>query len=793
MIGAGISGLTVAYELARRGAQVRIFEKSTNVGGLARTEIVDGVHFDSGPHLFHSNNTKIIEYWKDLLGNAISTPSLFGANYIEGKVYEYPLSKDSIESQFSKEEVDEIYKDLNSRDLSQLTSAASYAEYVRILAGRFLSEKFFKKYPEKLWGISTNDLSAKFAPRRVEIRESSRAFHSGEGKWAAVLKGGCGTLARAIEQRLNNLGIYVEYSSRFTNFEINDQSSKTIHAINFNSGKVDVSNGIVISTVPITKIAESFNIKTSLWYRSLKIICILVDNEIQFPNNYDWLYFDSEDTIFHRVTLQNSFSIDGIPKNHTILSCEIAYSENDSMANEADNLLIARCISDLKKTHILRDDSKVIKSHLIDAGFVYPGIDIGYEAELNKVSAKIDTIDNLYRHGALAEFEYADLQILTAKSIDLAETLLDKDLINLGLVKKMHTKPSKEIYINGRLVGNKFPPFIIAEAGLNHNGSLDIAMKLIHEAKNAGVDAIKFQTYKQGRISKKARTSGYYEDLIDTQESLSDYLDKIILPKEKLAKLFDYAKEIGITLFSTPFDLDSLNLLESLACPLYKISSMDIVNLPLIREVAKTKKPIIISTGMSNLADIEEACNQVLNENNPNLILLHCVSSYPCPSNIANLKKISNLSSVFKTVTGYSDHTTGLDIAIAACSLGAAVLEKHFTLDRKLDGPDHNFSLIPNELNQLVVSAKRVFEATQDLGFGIDNSEINTALNLRRSIFYDKNIKKGHKIQLSDLTIKSPGIGLHPRYLDQIIGSSINCDVIADTPVIFSHFLDKNK
>ena len=392
MIGAGISGLTVAYELARRGAQVRIFEKSTNVGGLARTEIVDGVHFDSGPHLFHSNNTKIIEYWKDLLGNAISTPSLFGANYIEGKVYEYPLSKDSIESQFSKEEVDEIYKDLNSRDLSQLTSAASYAEYVRILAGRFLSEKFFKKYPEKLWGISTNDLSAKFAPRRVEIRESSRAFHSGEGKWAAVLKGGCGTLARAIEQRLNNLGIYVEYSSRFTNFEINDQSSKTIHAINFNSGKVDVSNGIVISTVPITKIAESFNIKTSLWYRSLKIICILVDNEIQFPNNYDWLYFDSEDTIFHRVTLQNSFSIDGIPKNHTILSCEIAYSENDSMANEADNLLIARCISDLKKTHILRDDSKVIKSHLIDAGFVYPGIDIGYEAELNKVSAKIDEV-----------------------------------------------------------------------------------------------------------------------------------------------------------------------------------------------------------------------------------------------------------------------------------------------------------------------------------------------------------------------------------------------------------------
>jgi N,N'-diacetyllegionaminate synthase len=182
-----------------------------------------------------------------------------------------------------------------------------------------------------------------------------------------------------------------------------------------------------------------------------------------------------------------------------------------------------------------------------------------------------------------------------------------------------------------------------------------------------------------------------------------------------------------------------------------------------------------------------------LNENNPKLILLHCVSSYPCPSNIANLKKIAHLASVFKTITGYSDHTTGLDIAIAACSLGATVLEKHFTLDRKLDGPDHNFSLIPNELNQLVVSTKRVFEATQDLGFGIDNSEINTALNLRRSIFYDKNIKKGQKVQLSDLTIKSPGIGLHPRHLDQIIGSRINCDAFADTPVIFSHFLDKDK
>ena len=793
IIGAGISGLTLGYELAKKGLAVRIFEKSAMPGGLARTEIVDGVHYDCGPHLFHSNNQKIQKYWTNLLGDKIATPNLYGANYISGKVYEYPLSRESISKQFSEIEVSTIERELSQRDLSNIGLSENYKDYVINLAGNFLADKFFTKYPEKLWGISTKELSAKFAPRRVEIREESRPFHSGQGKWAAVLNGGCGTLANVLEENLAGLGVHVEYGMELTDIATYGSGrEKVISELIFNNGanNLDVSQGIVISTIPLTFMAKLLGFSAELWYRSLKIVSILINKEISLPGNYDWLYFDSEDVIFHRATLQNSFSKEGIPIACSIISLEIAYSNNDEIDRSIDLEIINKCLADLEKMNIVKSQD-VISTHMIDAGYVYPGISMGYESELAKLGSHLDEIGNLYRHGALAEFEYSDLQVLTAKSIDLAEVLSSENYNQTNFVKKKALYPLKTIQIKEHKIGPDFPAYIIAEAGLNHNGSISLAKELVWAAKDAGADAIKFQTYAEKRISKGVRTSMYYEDLIDTQESLSDYLDRIRLSSNDWTELFRYADDVGITIFSTPFDIESLNELQSLNAPAFKISSMDLVNLPLIHAVAKTMKPVILSTGMSTLSNIEEALGIVLEVGNPNVVILHCVSAYPCPADLANLARIRKIAEIFSVIAGYSDHTTGIDISLAAISLGASVIEKHFTLNRKYDGPDHNFSILPKELSHLVASNRRIYQAKKDMGLSLNFSEISSALNLRRGLFYARDLHPGEVVQKEDLVVRSPGIGLHPRYIEYIIGSKVNIQVYQDTPVIFNHVLNR--
>ena len=795
IIGSGISGLVLAYELAKKGNQVRIFESLNVCGGLTRTETVAGVNYDCGPHLFHTNNEDIKDYWYNIMGDAIVDPGLYGANYIDNKIYEYPISIESLHDQFDENEVSTITEELKDLDKKKLNHSKNYSEYVSNLAGKYLSAKFFKRYPEKLWGIPTTKLSAKFAPRRVEIRKERRPFHSGKGKWAGVLKGGCGVLAKSLEKKLNSLGVYIEYGCTLNKIKLSSQKDnggkyQRISELNFlNNKKINInSHDQVISTMPITELAKILKIKNKLWNRSLKIFCIHLKGKVSLPDNYDWLYFDDKDLIFHRVTLQNSFSEQGLPRNTTVFSCEIAYSKNEKIDKLEASKIKEKCINDLLKVKLIKKQD-IIDTHLIDAKSVYPGIYVGYENELSKLKGKLSFIDNLYSHGALAEYEYADTQVLTAKSIDLADVLTKNVRItDVNLKKQIKFIPSNEFGIKENKIGNGEKCFIISEIGLNHNGNVDLCKKLIDQSKRAGASAVKLQSYKKGRISANTRTSRYYEDLVDTQESLSSFVDNISFNFNQTKEIFSYASKKKITIFSTPFDLESLRMLEELDCPAYKISSMDLVNYPLIEAVGKLQKPIIISTGMSDLTEISQAVEILKSTNNTSFALLHCVSSYPCSPTNANLPMISKLKDTFNCIVGYSDHTTGIDISLAAAANGAKIIEKHFTLDRKMDGPDHNFSLVEDELSTLVSSVRRIEEAKYDHGFGVMSVEVETAQNLRRSIFYSKNISKGKKIKLNDLEIKSPGIGLHPKEITQIIGKTISKPVKKDFPVFWEDF-----
>ncbi len=314
--------------------------------------------------------------------------------------------------------------------------------------------------------------------------------------------------------------------------------------------------------------------------------------------------------------------------------------------------------------------------------------------------------------------------------------------------------------------------FIIAEAGVNHNGSLEIAKKLIDAAVHAEADAVKFQTFSTDRlVTKNAPKADYQNETTDRNESQYDMLKKLELTYEEHKILEYYCQENNILFMSTPFDFESVDLLEKLGVELYKIGSGDLTNIPLLQYIAKKQKPMIVSTGMSNLGEVEEAVNYIKGCGNENIILLHCISNYPAAYEDVNLKAMNTLKEAFKLPVGYSDHTSGIEVPIAAVAMGAKVIEKHFTLDKTMEGPDHKASLSSKELKEMVSNIRYVESA---LGNGIkkpQDSERNNRKVSRKSLTAARNLKKGDKISKEDIDIKRPGTGIPPKFIDEIVGS----------------------
>tara|TARA_Y100000768_G_scaffold381941_1_gene361425 strand:+ start:121 stop:1164 length:1044 start_codon:yes stop_codon:yes gene_type:complete len=327
--------------------------------------------------------------------------------------------------------------------------------------------------------------------------------------------------------------------------------------------------------------------------------------------------------------------------------------------------------------------------------------------------------------------------------------------------------------INGRLIGIDQPPFIVAELSANHNGSLERALKTIEEAKRCGADAIKIQTYTADTMTidcdlpdfkiKGGLWDGYkLYDLYKWAETPYDWHEAI----------FSHANKIGITVFSTPFDETAVDLLEKLNTPLYKIASFEIVDLPLIRYVASTGKPMIISTGMASEHEIDEAITVAKDAGCKELVLLHCISSYPAPIDQANIKQIQNLAKRFNVITGLSDHTLGTTASVASVALGACLIEKHFTLSKKDKGPDSQFSLEPEDLKKLCIETKEAWLSLGNMSFERQKAEKNSKV-FRRSLYFVKDLPEGHTIKSDDIRRIRPGMGLSPKYIDEILGKKI--------------------
>ena len=331
--------------------------------------------------------------------------------------------------------------------------------------------------------------------------------------------------------------------------------------------------------------------------------------------------------------------------------------------------------------------------------------------------------------------------------------------------------------IKDRVIDSTSPPYIIAELSANHNGSLDRAKLSIKIAKECGVDAVKIQTYnadtmtidcdKDDFIVKGGLWNGY---------KLYNLYDEAHTPFEWHSELYRYAKEIGITLFSTPFDESAVDLLESLHTPAYKIASFELTDLPLISYVAKKGKPMLMSTGMASETEISEALDTARSGGCDSVLLFHCISSYPAPIEQANLKQILNLKKTFGVSIGLSDHTMGNTAAITSIALGACAIEKHFTISRDEKGPDSEFSVEPSELKELVRDTRNAWEALGYEGFNRPKAELGSKI-FRRSIYFISDIKSGDKIKESDIKRIRPGYGLPPKYFDKLIGKTLIKDV----------------
>jgi pseudaminic acid synthase len=326
-------------------------------------------------------------------------------------------------------------------------------------------------------------------------------------------------------------------------------------------------------------------------------------------------------------------------------------------------------------------------------------------------------------------------------------------------------------------------PYVIAEISANHNGKLETALKIIDEAAKAGADAVKLQTYRPDTItldsdSEEFKIKGGLWD----GRTLYELYEEAHMPWEWHKPLFDYAKKVGIPIFSSPFDTTAVDLLEDLNAPAYKIASFEAVDLPLIRYVAATKKPMIISTGMANAEEIEEAIAAAREGGCKELAILHCVSGYPAPAGDYNLRTIGDMMARFGLVTGLSDHTLDNTTAIASVVMGASIIEKHFTLDRNGGGPDDSFSLEPADLAALCRDSKMAWKALGQVDYGRKSSEESNA-QFRRSLYFVKDMKAGDVITEDCVRSVRPGFGLAPKHLERVIGRQVAREISVNTPV----------
>jgi len=783
IIGAGPIGLVTGWLLSKNNWKVEIYEKNSIVGGMCRSWKWKNFIVDTGPHIFHTPDKKLWDFWKKNFGHLLINGKYWAKNTYKddfNELYDYPLSFESIKK-FPNKHKKKILKEIKLISKQKNIKTRNFKEHVEMQVGPTLTKMFFDDYPKKIWGINTTEMTTEWAPKRIKFRDKILPFFD---EYTAVGKYGTGCIYEFLKDQIIKNGGKIHVNYQVTKFK--KKNKNQISNIYFkNKKKINVENGtIIISSLPITLTSRLLGFNTNLRFRGVRTIYISVNKKQVLPKKCHWIYYSSKNIIFNRISEHKKMSKFVSPKNKTYLSAEIAYSKGDKIDNLKFEDVKKIVIGDISKIGLVNmSDIDGISENKED--FVYPVQHSDYKYELSKANSNISKYKQIYSMGTGGEFNYADSQILFNKAIDLVQILNNKESDRYQTVKKHYNMElNKTVKLGKTKVGENYPTYIIAEAGLNHNGNLEIAKKLIIEAKKIGCNAIKFQSFSgNSRVSNKVKSVKYSEKADGLQEDLHEMFNRLSLNQKDTKKIFNFAKLKKIDIFSTPFDEKSVDYLEKLGIKFYKIASVDLVNIPLIEKVAKTFKPVILSTGMSNLSNVEEAVEIFRRVGNKNLILLHCLSSYPANETEMNLNAIETLKKNFKVPVGLSDHFPGIEISLMSIGLGANIIERHFTLDKKLEGPDHILSSEPQEMKKLVYIAKN---SNLIKGNGlkiIQPSEYTVINSQRKSIYASKNIKKNQRITKSNICIKGPGGGILPKYTDLILDRKTNKRIPRDYPI----------
>lgn len=806
VLGSGPTGLITSWKLLEKGLNVTIIEKNSNSGGLCRSWNYKGFILDTGPHIFHTPDSELKKFWKENFKDLLLEGKFYCKN-VQGekfdKFYDYPFSKEAL-SNFENKIKKRINKELiNCKNLEKRSKAKSYKEYIDALVGPTLRKMFYEKYPKKIWGVDTSKMTPDWAPNRIKFRKKILPFYHEE--YAAVGKYGTGCIYDKIRDKIIKLGGKFKFNESVTGFNFED---KKIIEIKTNKKKYKIlENDIVISTLPINLTAKFLGKPNKLKFRGVCSVYLFYNQENILPKNVHWLYFDSEKLIFNRITENKKLSKYVSPNKKSFLNAEITYSLGDKFSKRKPKAVISQVIDEISKTNLV-DNRNLIDATINYEPFVYPVQFMDYKNETYYIKSFIESFDNLYSVGAGGEFNYADSQILFHKSFDLVNSLTNKFNLFTNEAKRVNRIDfNKSFKIGGKIVGDCKKTFIIAEAGINHNGSLSIAKKLIDNAKKAKCDAIKFQSFlPNSRVSKKVKSEKYSEKIIGTQESINQLFSRLSLNFKTQKKIFDYAKKKKMFLFSTPFDFKSADFLDQLGVSVFKIASADLVNLPLIEHVAKKNKPMIISTGMSTISEIDDAIETVRSTGNKNLAVLHCNSSYPSTHAEINLKFMNNLRSLYQIPVGFSDHTTDLLASKSAITLGADIIERHFTLDKRMEGPDHLLSSNLKEIKELTKfnkffkkfnlwfkkrTKKEKEQINLILGDGLKKIQPNEYITInsqKKSLYASKNIRKGEKFTTSNISIKGPAGGLLPKYMNVVLTKSSKFNIQKDEPITWKSF-----
>ena len=786
IIGAGPTGLVTAHSLSEKtNYDIKIFEANSFVGGLVGSGEIDGMTYDYGPHIFHSAHDDITDFWKSNFGDLLLEKPFYYKNYKNGILYDYPISWESIEK-FPNDIKKKVKYEIENLKPENLKRSRNFKECVEELVGPTLQSIFFEKYTEKLWGISPEKMSSNWAPKRIHLRKKHKAFWSGQ--YSACGKYGAGKIMERLSKMSEDNGVSVHLNHRVVGAKTDGY---TITDLIFDNGtSYDVSDSIIVSTIPLNVVCKTLDIPCSLTFNSVRLVYMVFSKEIVLPKDVHSIYYAQDDFHFHRVTEQKQYSDYGYPKDKTLLIFEISYTARKHLGEISDEQIICEVLEQSCELGLV-EKKDFVKGFSKRLPYVNPVMISGYEKELSKINSELSRYNNLHVAGGSGEFMYGDVQTMVARGWDMADLLSSKHYeINKNLKRGAKFKFNDEVELFGYKIGKKHPTLIIAEIGINHRGNLQFAKDLIKEAKESGCEIAKLQTYSaKNRVSDKTMESKYADRTLGMEESTSEMFSRFELTYDEHLELINYAKELEIPLISTPFDEESVDMLLDLGVQAFKIASFDIVNLPFIRYVASKGLPIILSTGMSQMSEIEDAIDAISQERNPNLVLLHCVSAYPCDISDVNLKVIDTMRKSFGVPVGYSDHTVGTLASNMTFTLGADMLEKHFTLDKLMEGPDHVLSADPKEMKTIVSDRNKIFIA---LGDGIKRPtpiEYRQINSQRKSIFAKIQIKKGEILTLENITVKGPGLGLLPKYLSIILGKKVTKDIDSDLPITWDAVL----